>query len=151
MKTLKIFSILPLFMALTLVSFAQTTKTESIPVSGNCGMCKTAIEKAAKKAGATAANWNVKTKTLTIKYSSATTNAAKIQESIAAAGYDTRDLKATDAAYDKLPACCQYDRETTAEARHQCSDKTKSGCCSKADGKTASVNSNEKSCCTGTH
>lgn len=151
MKTLKIFSILSLFMALAIVSFAQTTKTENIPVSGNCGMCKTTIEKAAKKAGATAANWNVKTKTLTIKYSSSTTNAAKIQESIAAAGYDTRDLKATDAAYDKLPACCQYDREATAEAKHQCSDKSKGTCCSKVESKTASTNNKEKNCCAGTH
>jgi hypothetical protein len=151
MKTLKIFSILPLFMALAIVSFTQTTKTENISVSGNCGMCKTAIEKAAKKAGAATANWNEKTKTLVIKYNISTTNAAKIQESIAAAGYDTRDLKATDAAYDKLPACCQYDREATAEAKHECSDKTKSSCCSKADGKTASANSKEKNCCAGTH
>ncbi|MEI9912952.1 MAG: hypothetical protein WDO71_26915 [Bacteroidota bacterium] len=49
MKTLKVFSILPLFLAFAIISFAQKTKTETIPVSGNCGMCETKIEKAAKK------------------------------------------------------------------------------------------------------
>jgi hypothetical protein len=193
MQTLKIFSLLPLLMAFTFVSFTQETTTETISVSGNCGMCKTTIEKAAKKAGASSADWNTEAKTLTIKYSSATTNAAKIQQTIAAAGYDTRDFKTTDAAYNKLPACCQYDRKDVKNAKHQCDEKcdmkdgkcagmavckekgccvdeaackekgccstdksasmekTKAACCRKTDGKTASKDSKEKSCCSETH
>lgn len=110
MKTLRIFSLITILVGAATISFAQV-KSESIPVSGNCGMCKDNIEKAAKKAGATEANWNVDTKTLTLKYNSASSNTAKIQESIAAAGYDTRDVKAADAAYDKLHTCCKYDRK----------------------------------------
>ena len=115
MKTFKIFSFVSLFMALTMVGFAQKTKTEVIPVSGNCGMCESTIEKAAKKAGATSAEWDADSKKLTIKYNSATTNAAKIQKEIAASGYDTRDVKATDASYNKLHGCCQYERTSATE------------------------------------
>jgi len=142
MKTLKIASLLSLSMALAIVSFAQT-KTESIPVSGNCGMCKKTIETAAKKAGATTADWNKDTKVLTIKYNSSTTNAAKVQQSIAAAGYDTRDVKASDAAYNKLHACCQYDRTGNADAKHACNEK-----CDMKDGKCADMAAcKEKGCC----
>ena len=70
MKAFKIFSFAALFMALTSVSFAQNAKTETIPVSGNCGMCKGKIEKAAKSAGASDANWDVDAKMLTVKYNS---------------------------------------------------------------------------------
>src|SRR5690348_2489466 len=100
MKTLKLFSLLSICMAFTFSPFAQS-KTDSIPVSGNCGMCKKKIEKAAKTAGATTASWNQATKVLVVKYSSSTTNAAKIQQSVAAAGYDTRDFKTTEEAYNK--------------------------------------------------
>ncbi len=63
MKTLRIFSIVAVLMAVTSISFAQT-KTETFKVSGNCGMCKTKIEKAAKDAGASSATWNEETKDL---------------------------------------------------------------------------------------
>jgi hypothetical protein len=140
MKTLKIFSLLSFFLLCTLFVFAQT-KTEKIPVSGNCGMCKTKIEKAAKSAGATTATWSSESKVITVKYNSSTTNAAKIQESIAAVGYDTRDFKATDEAYNKLHACCQYDRG--AAKASCCSDK-----CEMKDGKCASMEKcKEIGCC----
>ena len=136
MKTFKIGSLLPLFIALAIVSFGQNTKTETIAVSGNCSMCQKKIEKAAKQAGATTADWNKDTKVLTIKYNSSTTNAAKIQQGIATVGYDTRDFKAADESYNKLPACCQYDR-TAAAGKHEAMDCCKDGKCSKPghDGK----------------
>lgn len=98
----------------TIACFAQTTpssKTETFKVWGNCGMCKSTIEKAAKDAGASAAIWNKATKMLKITYAEAVTSNAKIQEKIAAAGYDTKDLTAPDAAYKELPECCQYERK----------------------------------------
>ena len=87
------------------------TKAETIKVSGNCGTCKKKIEKAATAAGASFASWDKSTKILDVKYDAAKTNEKKIQESIAAAGYDTQDVKATDEAYKKLDECCQYDRK----------------------------------------
>lgn len=142
MKTLKIFSLLSLSIALSIASFAQE-KSETIPVSGNCGMCESKIEKAAKEAGASSAEWSSETKILTVKYNSSTTNAAKIQQAIAKAGYDTRDVKASDEAYKKLHACCQYERTAVKETKHQCSDK-----CSMKDGKCTDMKAcKDKGCC----
>jgi copper chaperone CopZ len=109
MKTLKIVSILTVATLAINVSFAQQTK-ETFKVSGECGMCKSKIEKAAKSAGASFAEWSVDKKTLTVKYNSTSTNTAKIQESIAKAGYDTPKFKATDEAYNNLHECCKYER-----------------------------------------
>ena len=46
-------------------------------------MCKSSIEKAAKAAGATTAEWNKDSKALTVTYNSTSTNTAKIQQKIA--------------------------------------------------------------------
>jgi hypothetical protein len=98
-------------------------------------MCKKTIEKAATSAGATKAEWDVDAKILAVTYNSSSTNAAKIQKGIAAAGYDTRDVKANDKAYDKLPHCCQYDRAESSKA--SCCDSDKCGksdnCCAGMD------------------
>ncbi len=138
MKTLKIFSFVTLFLSITIASIAQA-KTESIPVSGNCGMCKSKIEKAAKASGAQEAKWDADKKVLTVKYNSASTNAAKIQQAIAAVGYDTRDVKATDEAYNKLHGCCQYDRNVSSSAEDQMD------CCK--DGKCSKEGHDGKDCC----
>lgn len=154
MKTLKSFSFLTLFMALATLSLpmgsvAQSVKTETIPVSGNCGMCKSKIEKAAKTAGVEDAKWDMDEKTLTVKYNSSTTNAAKIQQAVAAVGYDTRDVKTTNEAYDKLHDCCKYDRSASAVEDPKM-DCCKEGKCSKPghDGKDCCKNADAKmECC----
>jgi periplasmic mercuric ion binding protein len=110
MKKIKILGILFFSILSFQFSSAQTVKSESIKVNGNCGMCKKHIEKSALEAGATAANWDKKSKFLQISYDPAVTNSAKIQTAVAAAGYDTQDFKASDSAYNKLDECCQYDR-----------------------------------------
>lgn len=143
MKTLRLFSFVAVLMATAHFSFAQNITTETIPVSGNCGMCKSTIEKTAKKAGATSAAWDADTKMLTVTYNSAATNAAKIQQDIAAAGYDTRDFKAADEAYDKLHACCKYER--TAASKMACCEDDK---CEKKNGKcTDMAGGKNAGCC----
>ena len=52
MKTLSLFAAIIFSIFSINISIAQTAKSETIKVWGNCGMCKTTIEKAAKKAGA---------------------------------------------------------------------------------------------------
>jgi mercuric ion binding protein len=104
------------FVLFSFCSFSQTkpaapVKSETIKVWGNCGMCKGHIEKAAKTAGATAATWNKDTKILTVKYDVAKTTNKQIQEAVAGAGYDTKDLTGNDAAYKNLDECCQYERK----------------------------------------
>lgn len=142
MKTLKLFSLAGLFLSITATSFAQT-KTETLKVSGECGMCKKKIEKAAKEAGASYALWDKDTKVLTIKYNKATTNTAKIEKKIAGVGYDTPDFKATDEAYNKLDECCQYEREGTEKAMTCCG-----ATCEMKDGKCKDEAAcKEKGCC----
>ena len=156
MKTLRIFSLAALFMSVATVAIAQT-KTETFKVSGNCGMCKTKIEKAAKDAGAKSADWNADTKNLTVTYKSSTTNAAKIQQQIAVVGYDNVGFKATTEAYDKLHGCCKYDREASVKTQSCCGDEAnckhkenhdgmaKEDCCK--DGKCTKAGHDGKDCC----
>jgi periplasmic mercuric ion binding protein len=143
MKTLKISSLFVAFMAIATISFAQT-KTETFKVSGNCGMCKSKIEKAAKEAGAAAATWDVESKQLTVKYNSTSTNTAKIQKKIAGVGYDNVGFKATAEAYDKLHGCCKYERNDDAKAGCCSADK-----CEMKDGKCTDMKAcKDKACCT---
>ncbi|GAA0564192.1 hypothetical protein GCM10009415_53170 [Chitinophaga japonensis] len=98
--------------------FAQSAKTETFKVYGNCNMCKKRIEKAMTVDGVTKADWNVETKIMTVSYDPAKINNDAIQQKIAAAGHDTEKKNADDAVYAKLPGCCQYERKggTTAPA-----------------------------------
>ncbi len=108
------------FAALTLSAAAQKTKTENFKVYGNCGMCESRIEKAAKIIGVTKVNWNDKTQMMTVVYDPSKTTLDKIQKSIAAVGHDTDKEKASEEAYKKLPGCCKYDRkaESTTNDNH---------------------------------
>ncbi len=158
MKSFKILSIATLLMAFTTVAVAQS-KTETFKVAGNCGMCKSKIEKAAKDAGAKEASWDVDTKVLTVTYKSSSTNTAKIQEKIAAVGYDNAGATATTESYDKLHSCCKYERmsaSTTNEAKEACCQKSgeKMDCCKDAksmdcckDGKCTKPGHDGKDCC----
>lgn len=113
---MKILSIIAAMIFSISFSFAQSTlKTETIKVSGNCGMCKSKIEKSAKQAGAKSADWNEDSKMLKVSYAADKTSSAKIQQAIAKTGYDTQDYTADNATYEKLHGCCQYDRKATTK------------------------------------
>ncbi len=110
MKSLKsLFIVLFIFSSLSV--FAQSTKTETFKVWGNCGMCKTRIEKAAKTEGVSSAVWDEKTDILTLTYDPAKVKSADVQKKIAAVGHDTELYKADDKVYASLPGCCKYDRK----------------------------------------
>ncbi len=84
---------------------------EIFPVSGNCSMCKSTIEKAVKSLpGIGMANWNVETKELQVSFDDGLGSLTDIHKAIAKSGYDTKLEKATEETYDKLPPCCQYTR-----------------------------------------
>jgi periplasmic mercuric ion binding protein len=126
MKTLSLFAAMLFSIFSINTSTAQTVqgtlgaKTETIKVWGNCGMCKTTIEKAAKTAGAKTANWNEDSKELKVTYAVKKTSSAKIQEAIAWAGYDTQDFTANNSAYDNLHGCCKYDRKAATATNAKC-------------------------------
>ncbi len=91
---------------------AAVTQTAKFQVWGNCGMCKKTIEKAAKSIeGVASADWNVETHQFTVAFDPAKTSVDKVHQAIAAAGYDTDQVKGDDKAYNKLHGCCQYDRK----------------------------------------
>ena len=153
MKTLKPFLLAFLFILFTQVINAQT-KTAAFKVAGECGMCKKKIETAAKDAGATYAVWDISSKSLKVKYAGNASNEAKIQQSIAAVGYDTPNYKATDAAYEKLHECCKYERTAVKEdcckgascTKEECKTCCADGKCSK-DAVHAASSNEPMSCC----
>ena len=95
------------------VSNAQikNAKTESVKIYGNCGMCKTKIEKAGNLKNIAKVDWDADTKMATLTYDDAKTNQDEILKRIALVGYDSEKFLAPANVYSKLPGCCQYDRE----------------------------------------
>jgi len=91
-------------------SAIMATSTDTLKVSGKCDMCKARIEKAALEAGADKASWDVKTQKLAVTYDPARTDSDKLSKKLASVGHDTEKYKAPDDVYEKLPACCHYER-----------------------------------------
>jgi len=113
MKTFNIFLALA-FTILSISTKAQNNsnaKTEAVKVSGNCEMCKTRIEKAAKNAGASTAIWDVDSKVLSVTYNPAKSSIDNIEKAISTSGHDTKHSKALTTSYEKLPECCHYERK----------------------------------------
>ena len=103
------------------VKKAPTTKTKtttelqsdySIGVKGNCGMCKSTIEKAVKSLDFVKnAEWGIKTKILDIEFiNSVNFDLEALNSAINESGYETMNTTADQSAYDALPMCCKYDR-----------------------------------------
>ena len=101
--------------ALTILSVSVNaqTKTDSIKVYGECGMCKNRIQKTLKIDGITNAVWNTETKMLLVEYDVSKITNDDIQKKIAAVGHDTEKYSADDKVYEKLPGCCHYERKKT--------------------------------------
>ncbi|HCN06257.1 MAG TPA: ATPase [Bacteroidetes bacterium] len=84
-------------------------RTVTMKVSGNCGSCKKRIVKAAEAVdGVKDAAWDKKTKVFTAVFDDGKTDSASIAAAIVKVGHDVEASKAPDAAYTKLPDCCQY-------------------------------------------
>jgi copper chaperone CopZ len=107
MKTILFISLCSL---ISLTTFSQSMKTTDFKVYGNCGMCENRIEKAAKIDGVTSAEWSQETKMLTLQYDPQKVNLDDVHQNIANAGHDTEKVRAQDATYNSLPACCHYER-----------------------------------------
>jgi len=89
----------------------KNAKTESVKIYGNCGMCKTKIEKAGNLKNISQVDWNEDTKMASLTYDENKTNQDEILKRIALVGYDSEKFLAPADVYSKLPGCCQYDRE----------------------------------------
>lgn len=86
-------------------------KTDTFKVWGNCGMCKKTIEKSLKVDGVYKADWDRKTKMITVAYDPLKISLDDIKKHIADAGYDNEGFKADSASYESLHSCCKYERE----------------------------------------
>ena len=88
----------------------KNSRTETVKVYGNCGMCEKTIEKAGNLKKIAKVDWNQQTQMVTLTYDTTKTSQDEILKRIALAGYDSDEFLAPDAVYDKLHGCCQYDR-----------------------------------------
>ena len=152
MKSKIVLSSVFLMFVFSTALFAQKTTKEDIKVWGNCGNCKKTIEAAALKGGATKASWSETTKMLAIAYDKKKADQSKIQEAVAASGYDTQDFTAPTEAYNELPPCCQYDRKAASSKLDASEVKTccaKENCDHKGDKKACAKEScdKDKTCC----
>lgn len=98
---------------------AQTKnqKTETVKIYGNCGMCKSTIEKAGNMKNQANVNWDKGTKMATISYDSLNTSKEEILKRIALEGYDSDIFLAPNDTYSNLAGCCQYDRAEKSIAK----------------------------------
>ena len=144
MKMFKLLILVSIF-SLTSVSGISQSIKERIAVPGNCGMCKSKIEAAAKKAGATYASWDEEAKVLSIQQKGGKAGNMKIQQAVAEAGYDTPVKKASTEAYSKLHECCKYER---VAANNEMTDTTT--CVQSGDDHSACGNGAKPGeCCNG--
>lgn len=104
-----------LMLILSSALLAQESKIieTEFKVFGNCGMCKTRIEKAVKIKEVKYAKWNKETKMLKVAFES-TIDVDSLHKRVAEVGHDTEKFKAKDDVYAALPKCCLYrDNPTT--------------------------------------
>ena len=95
------------------IDISTSTQSDySIGVKGNCGMCKTTIEKAVKGLEFVEnAEWGIQTKILDVEFSdSSIFDLEKLNIAITESGYETMSSTANQSSYDALPGCCKYDR-----------------------------------------
>jgi copper chaperone CopZ len=98
--------------ATTEVSKNMVISDVSFGVRGNCGMCKSTIEKAANAVeGVSKAIWSVDEKKIDVSFDDSKTDAMSIHTAIAASGYDTEKVLGSEDDYENLPGCCKYDHE----------------------------------------
>jgi periplasmic mercuric ion binding protein len=106
---------LMLLMMVGFTGMAQQKKNKNakynVEVNGNCEMCKKRIEKAAfSVAGVKSAVWNTEDTTLHLILNEEKCSVTDVEKAVAKVGHDTKNVKASKEDYEKLHACCQYER-----------------------------------------
>lgn len=104
----RILTLVALFVSI--VAFSQNKNAKaSMEVDGVCMMCKERIEKAAiRTKGVKSAVWSVDTHELKLIYDERKTNLKTIAQKLADVGHDTKEIKATEEAYNSVHPCCKY-------------------------------------------
>jgi copper chaperone CopZ len=115
---MKTFMLVLAFALIQLSVFAQSedavkTETVEFKVFGNCGMCKSRIEKALNVEGVESVNWDKETKMASVVFNSEKISEDKLHQLVAEVGHDTDKVTAKDETYSKLHGCCKYERPET--------------------------------------
>lgn len=108
MKTILFSLLLTAFAVLPAQATDVAVTDTTFLVSGNCGMCKSRIEKTTTIKGVKLAKWNKSTKMLRVAFVNGTVTVDSLQRRLAAVGHDTGTYRAPDAVYQALPECCLY-------------------------------------------
>jgi mercuric ion binding protein len=103
----------------TATTFAQEkNKKMTMEVDGKCEMCKVRIEKAALGTrGVKYALWDIPSHQLSLIFDERKTDPMKIKTALVAVGHDTKELKATEEAYDSVHPCCKYREDNTDDSK----------------------------------
>lgn len=98
------------FLLATSAEAQELKKVEEVKIqtSAVCNDCKNRIEGALNYLkGVKFAELDNETKVVTVRYKTKKVNVDQIKAEIAAVGYSADEVKAIQAAVDKLPACCK--------------------------------------------
>lgn len=110
-------------LSFTINAQIKNSKTETVKIYGNCGMCETNIEKAGTIKKVAKVDWNQETQMATLTYDTTKTNQDEILKRIALAGYDSDKFLAPDDVYSNLHGCCQYDRVAKVPVKEETKTK----------------------------
>ncbi|NAS12835.1 heavy-metal-associated domain-containing protein [Poritiphilus flavus] len=92
-------------------------KKLTFEVDGKCEMCKMRIEKAALGVkGVKYALWDIPSHQLSLIIDERKTDAMQIKTALVEVGHDTKELKATQEAYDNVHPCCKYREDDTDDS-----------------------------------
>jgi len=116
MRSILIFSLLAALFSTAAV--AQSAEAD-IKVYGNCNMCKKRIETALYVRGVKSAKWDSKTQLAHVVYKPSQVSVENLYNNLTHAGHDVEKLKAGDAIYNSLPACCHYREPAAAGTEHK--------------------------------
>lgn len=113
MKNLMIIVVFALFQMTGIAQSDSAVKSETVEfkVFGNCGMCKSRIEKALKIDGVETATWNKDTKIAKVEFNFDKISVNQLHQLVAEVGHDTEIITAKNEVYDKLHGCCKYERQ----------------------------------------
>jgi len=115
-KVLTIIALL-LFSATCLAQ--EKNKKITMEVDGVCEMCKNRIEKAALGVkGVKYALWDIPSHQLSLIMDERKTNTMEVKTALVAVGHDTKELKATEEAYNKVMPCCKYRDEEVVKSHN---------------------------------
>lgn len=116
---IKIMMVICVSLSTTTNAQIKNATTETVKIYGNCGMCKTTIEKTGTIKKTAKVDWDQHTQMATLTYDSKKTNQDEILKRIALAGYDSDKFLAPDEVYNKLHGCCQYERAAKIPAKEE--------------------------------